>query len=99
MSGGISTMEEIKETVKAYILKEFLPGEDPKALTDTTPLITGGILDSIATLKLVAFIEERYGFTLRAHEVDVENLNTVADITRLILSKLGENGDDLQRPA
>ena len=81
-------MEEIKETVKAYILKEFLPGENPDELTDSTPLITGGILDSIATLKLVAFIEERYGFTLQAHEADVENLNTISYITRLIQSKL-----------
>jgi len=37
----------------AYILKEFLPGEDPNELTDATPLVTGGILDSLATLKLI----------------------------------------------
>lgn len=80
-------MQEIKNTVKSYILKEFLLGENPDELTDSTPLITGGILDSIATLKLVAFIEERYSVTLEAHEADVEHLNTIADITNLILSK------------
>ncbi|PYV92678.1 MAG: acyl carrier protein [Acidobacteria bacterium] len=85
-------MEEINETVKAYILKEFLPGENPDELTDSTPLITGGILDSIATLKLVAFIEERYGITLQAHEADVENLNTISYITKLIQSKLSSLG-------
>ena len=79
--------EDIQKTVKDYILKEFLPGEDPNELTETTPLITGGILDSIATLKLVAFIEERYAITLAAHEADVEHLNTIATITNLILSK------------
>lgn len=80
-------MEEIKETVKAYILKEFLPGEDPNELTDSTPLITGGILDSIATVKLVAFLEERFGFTVQAHEVDAEHLDTINDIVHLINSK------------
>jgi len=80
-------MQEIKSTVKSYILKEFLFGENPDELTDSTPLITGGILDSIATLKLVAFIEERYSVTLQAHEADVEHLNTIGDITNLILSK------------
>lgn len=79
--------DDIQQTVKAYILKEFLPGEDPEELTATTPLITGGILDSIATLKLVAFIEERYALTLAAHEADVEHLDTIADITNLILAK------------
>ena len=78
---------DIQKTVKDYILKEFLPGEDPGELTETTPLISGGILDSIATLKLVAFIEERYAITLEAHEADVEHLDTITAIADLILSK------------
>jgi len=80
-------VDDIEATVKDVILKEFLPGEDPSELTDTTPLITGGVLDSIATLKLVMFIEERYGVTLQAHEVDPEHLDTIAQIAQLIRSK------------
>ena len=37
----------------------------PSELTDDTPLITSGILDSIATLKLVTFLEERFGIGSR----------------------------------
>ncbi len=80
-------IEDIKTTIKEFILKEFLPGEDPNELTDTTPLITGGVLDSIATLKLVLFMEERFAITLEAHETDPEHLNTLSDITQLIRSK------------
>ena len=80
-------MDEIKNTVKSFILKEFLPGENPDELTDTTPLITGGVLDSLATLKLVAFIEENYKIELQAHEVDVEHLNTISDIADLVRTK------------
>lgn len=79
--------EEIRATVKNFILNEFLPGEDPNELTDSTPLITGGILDSIATMKLVLFMEEQYGVTLKAHETDPEHLDTIADIAKLIRSK------------
>jgi acyl carrier protein len=79
--------DDIKTVIKDVILKEFLPGEDPAELTDTTPLITGGILDSIATLKLVMFIEERYGISLQAHEVDAEHLDTISQIAQLIRSK------------
>jgi len=79
--------DDIKAVVKDLILREFLPGEDPSELTDTTPLITGGVLDSIATLKLVMFIEERYGITLQAHEVDPEHLDTISQIAQLIRSK------------
>lgn len=79
--------EDIKNALKEFILREFLPGEDPNELTDTTPLITGGVLDSIATLKLVLFLEERFGITLQAHETDPDYLDTIALIANLILSK------------
>ena len=81
-------MESVTLEVKEFILKEFLPGEDPAELTEATPLITGGILDSIATLKLVAFLEERFRIQIQAHEADVEHLNTLADIARLVRSKV-----------
>ena len=80
--------EDIKQAVKAFILKEFLPGENPDELTDDTPLITGGILDSIATLKLVLFLEERFGVGFEPHELDPEHLDTTAYIDRLVRSKM-----------
>ena len=79
--------ETIKATVKNFILNEFLPGEDPAALTDTTALVTTGILDSIAVLKAVTFLENQFGITIEPHEAVVENLNTLSDITRLVISK------------
>jgi acyl carrier protein len=81
-------MEQINADVKEFILREFLPGESPEKLTDSTPLITGGILDSLATLKLVAFLEERFKIQVQAHEADVEHLNNLTSITNLIQSKL-----------
>jgi acyl carrier protein len=81
-------MEEIKQTIKSFILQEFLPGENASQLTDTTPLIAGGILDSLATVKLIVFIEERYGITVEAHETVEENLGTLSDIGRFVQSKL-----------
>ena len=76
-----------KQQIKDYIMAEFLPGESPDELTDTTPLISGGILDSIATLKLVMFIEETWGVSFAPHEVDKENLDTLNAITRLLVAK------------
>ncbi len=80
-------MEEIQTVVSDYILSHFLPGEDPSELTDTTPLITGGVLDSIATLKLVVFLEDRFGVTVEAHEAGVENLDSVGQIAALVARK------------
>jgi acyl carrier protein len=82
-----SHMDDVRNDVREFILREFLPGEEPANLKDDTPLITGGILDSIATLKLVAFLEERYKIELQAHETDVDHLNTLTDISRLVQAK------------
>jgi acyl carrier protein len=79
--------QDIKATLKNFILREFLPGEDPAALTDTTGLVTTGILDSIAVLKVVTFLENQFGIVLEPHEAVVENLNTLSDIARLVMSK------------
>lgn len=80
-------MSDTKEQVKQFILEQFLPGAEPDELTDTTPLISGGILDSLATMKLVTFIEQTFGITVQAHEADEDNLGTLRDIERLIRSK------------
>jgi acyl carrier protein len=80
-------MEDIAKVVQHFILREFLPGEDPDELTDRTPLITGGILDSISTLKLVVFLEDHFGITVEAYEAGVEHLDTVEQIAALIAQK------------
>ena len=78
---------EIQGQVKEFILKEFLPGESPDGLSDSTPLVTGGILDSLATLKLVLFLESTYGITFEAHDLDAEHLDTIATIAKLVLAR------------
>jgi acyl carrier protein len=86
-NGEKPSVEELKEIIKEYILKEFLPGEDPVELTESTPLISGGILDSLATLRLVVFLEERFQIKIQAHETMVDYLNTISDIAQLVHSK------------
>ena len=79
--------QDIKAVLKNYILNEFLRGEDPAALTDTTPLMTTGIIDSIAVLKVVGFLEDHLHITVEPHEAVVDNLNTISEMTRLVMSK------------
>ena len=87
-NGDKQSMQEVKEIIKGYILEEFLPGENPAELTDSTPLITGGILDSLATIKLVAFLEERFRIQIQAQETMVDYLDTLVDIAKLVSSKM-----------
>jgi acyl carrier protein len=80
--------DPIKSSIKQFILEEFLPGERPEALTDDTPLVDEGVLDSLATLRLVSFLEKEFKVSLAPHEVDAEYLNTLPSIAALVRSKL-----------
>ena len=80
-------MQETLDRIKEIVLAEFLPDEDPALLTATTALMTGGVLDSIATLNLVSLLEDEFDVALAAHEVNVDNFNTLQAIAELVESK------------
>ena len=77
----------VEDTIRSFILSEFLPGEDASQLTEATPLITTGILDSIATIKLIAFLEQQFSIAMAAYEVDVAHLDTISSMARFVRSK------------
>jgi acyl carrier protein len=81
--------EDIKEVVRAYLLQNLFDSGSGDELTDSTPLISGGILDSISTLQLVSFLEEKFKIEFRPNEVDQDNLNTISRIANFVRSKSG----------
>jgi acyl carrier protein len=82
-------MDNTRDVVKRFILDNFLPGEDPRNLTDDTELKESGILDSMSTLKLVTFLEEQFKIELEASDLDSSNLSSVANIAALVSAKTG----------
>jgi acyl carrier protein len=82
------SVEDITGALRTYILKEFFRGAAPSELTESTPLITGGILDSMAMAKLITFLEESYGIAIEVQELDFDRLNNVSNIAAFVHSKL-----------
>lgn len=80
------TPEEIKKEVKEYLLHSVIKNETAK-IEMNTPLISGGFIDSISTLKLVDFLEKKYNIEFQPHEVDRENLDSIDLIAEFVLSK------------
>ncbi len=80
-------MEEIVGAIHHLILNKFLANENPEELTLETPLITGGILDSISTLKLINFLENQFDITIEAHEAGIDHLDSIERIARLVALK------------
>jgi len=80
-----SDVDDIKESLRSFILSEFLPGESAGNLRDDTPLVSSGILDSLKVLQLVSRIEDDFAVIVEPHET--EKLDTINSIVRLIESK------------
>jgi len=69
----MSLREDLLGTIAAWHL--------PVAVTDDTPLIRSGLLDSLALFNLVLWVEEKTGQPLDPTHVDFRNeLNTVIRI-------------------
>ena len=70
-----------KAALSIYIKQEIM--RNPKAkLSDDEDLLSAGILDSLAILQLVAYIEDEFGIKVQDEDVVFENfqsLNTLAN--------------------
>jgi acyl carrier protein len=75
-----------KQEIRGYVAEHFLPGG--QGLEDTTPLISGGLIDSIGMLGLISFMESRFGVEFMPREVDAHTLDNLNLIAALIDRKL-----------
>jgi acyl carrier protein len=82
-------MSDVKDTIRQYILATYLPGESADNLPDDMPLRTSGILDSLATLGVVSFVEKEFSIELEAHETGIDSFDRIEDIAALVARKRG----------
>ena len=78
----------IKAKIKDFIIIEFLFGAQANDLSDDLNLLENGIIDSLAVLKLVAYIENEFDITLEPEEIDTDNLNSIQTLTMIVEKKL-----------
>jgi acyl carrier protein len=84
---------EIRSGVRTFILQNVLGGEPAETLTDSTRLLTTGIVSSLAVLELVGFLEDAYDVALRRSDLGPDRLDTIDLIVTLV-----EELQQLQRP-
>ena len=80
-------MTDVKAAIRAFVLANYLQGESPDTLSDSTPLQTSGILDSMATLGLAEFIQREFGVELDIYDVSPESFDRIADMAAVVARK------------
>ncbi|MBL8741740.1 MAG: acyl carrier protein [Myxococcales bacterium] len=73
-----------EEILKGYFAEKSAKASD---LTNSDSLLEKGLLDSMALVKLIAFLEERFGVVLGDDEFDPDNFETIDAIAKLIETK------------
>ena len=66
-------------SIRSFILRKF-PAARKKAITDDSPLLESGVIDSLGMLDVVAFLEESFNIKVLDEELVPENF---ADINRM----------------
>ncbi|MGA2744255.1 MAG: acyl carrier protein [Candidatus Sulfotelmatobacter sp.] len=79
---------EIKPAVRQFIAENVLLGVHQTKIEDATPLVSGGLIDSIGMIGLVAFLEAHFKVDFDPREINVHNLDTLQQIEDLIRKKL-----------
>jgi acyl carrier protein len=77
-------MDDLRQVIRAYVAKEYLEDGDERAIDDSTPLISGGIVDSFSMVSLKRFVERRYGIQISDAEATPEAFDTVNRIATLV---------------
>jgi acyl carrier protein len=77
-------MDEMSKAVLDYVKREYLEDDDERELTDTTPLISGGIVDSFSMVSLKRFLEKKYQIQIPDADASPEAFDTVKSIVVLV---------------
>ena len=76
--------EEMKQMIIEYVKEEFLEDEDEMEVTENTPLISSGIVDSFSMVSLKTFIEKKYNIQIPDAKATPEAFDTVNSIVELV---------------
>jgi acyl carrier protein len=84
---GKMNIEEMKELILDYIMKEYIDDEDEEIKYDT-PLISGGYVDSFSMVSLLVFIENKFKIKIPPSKATPEAFNNINNIVELVIQQL-----------
>jgi acyl carrier protein len=79
------------ETVRKFIIDQFLFGEDD-GFSDDASFMDTGLIDSMGIMELVAFLEKTFQIKIEDHELVPRNLDSLTQIRAFLESKTGKAG-------
>lgn len=77
----------VRKKVREYVVENLLIGEDEAGFSDEQSFLETGLIDSTGILEVIFFLENEFDLEIDDEEMVPENLDSVANIGRFVLSK------------
>lgn len=77
----------IQQTIRRYVLENFLFTDDESALQDDDSFLAAGMIDSTGVMEIVFFIEETFGIKVKDDEMLPEHLDSVDYLVAFVQRK------------
>jgi acyl carrier protein len=86
-ASGEAVDTRIRAELTEFIVTNYLFGDIARVPRDDESLVEDDIIDSTGILELIEFIESRFGVEVSESEMVPENLGSIANLTKFVLSK------------
>jgi len=73
-----------KKLIIDYVKKEYLEEDSGMEVTENTPLISSGIVDSFSMVSLKMFLEKKFNIKIPDEKATPEAFDTVNNIIKLL---------------
>lgn len=82
---------QLESDLIQFILQELATPGQLDSLAVDGDLLESSLIDSLGIMRLIAFIDQRTGYTVPAEDIVIENFLSVSAITDYLLPKIGNN--------
>ena len=76
--------------LREHILNQYLKDQIPESFDDDYNLIDDGILDSLAIINLVAYLEKQYQIEFGDHDIVLEHFSSVNALAKFVQHKCAD---------
>ena len=77
----------VLKKVREFVIHNFLVGDDDAGFSDDQSFLETGLIDSTGILEVILFLETEFDLEIDDEEMVPDNLDSVANIGRFVLTK------------
>ena len=77
----------LPQLLREHIIGEYLKDGEPEGFNDDFNLIDEGVLDSLAIMNLIAWLEKHFAIEFEEGDIVLENFTSVNDLLDFVQKK------------